>query len=315
MAMILLQNGHRCLGETVTDLVEWQPSSLEDEKKDQHRRPCKVEMSDYDNVSYQVKVSKGQYDHMLVSMNLPFLDDIRDVGATNCLETTYDGLVADSTEDGYNITLNVPFANYTDEDSQKQLIHNLMHFKSNVVGSVFEFFFSAVAEGKNNDNFMFELRPDTQVYFCPSEDRVAVIFGIDFENKFDKELARIFLTELQDARRRVGSAPPVSFDVNPSRELADFGLTEATGNIGFISFSILKRHVSTQAKRDKVAGLLQGFRTYLQYHLKCSKSFFHARMRARCVDLLKVLNRAKVKPVVTHSTAVKTVVKGKNKGV
>jgi actin related protein 2/3 complex subunit 2 len=315
MAMILLPLGHRCLTETCQDLIEWQPDSFDDEKKDQHRRNMKVEMSDYDNVSYQVKVVKGQYDNMLVSMNLPFLDDIRDVGAQGCLDSTYAGLVADETENNYNITLNVPFSDFKSAEDQKALTSKISLFKSNLIGSVFHHFFEAVNAGTVLENFMFDLRSDTQIYFVPSADRVAVIFGIDFEEKFDKVLARIFLTEFQDARRRIGSAPPVSFDVNPTRELADFGITEATGNLGFISFSVLKSHVSSQKKRDNVANLLQGFRTYLQYHIKCSKSFFHSRMRKRCVDLLKVLNRAKVKNVATHSTKEKTVIKGKNKGV
>jgi len=46
-------------------------------------------------------------------------------------------------------------------------------------------------------------------------------------------------------------------------------------------------------KLERVVGALQNFRTYLQYHIKCSKTYFHARMRARVVSLLKVLNRAK----------------------
>lgn len=32
----------------------------------------------------------------------------------------------------------------------------------------------------------------------------------------------------------------------------------------------------------------------MQYHMKCSKQYFHARMRSRVSSLLKVLNRAKV---------------------
>jgi actin related protein 2/3 complex subunit 2 len=315
MAMILLPLGHRCLTETCQDLIEWQPDEYAEEKKDQHRRNMKVEMHDYDNVSYQVQVKKGEYDRMVVSMNLPFLDDVRETGLQACLDSKYAGLVSDTTEDNYNVSLNVVFDEFKTEEDQKALLGKLSNFKSNLVGSVFHHFFEAVNEGKVLPNFKFDMRSDTEVFFVPSADRVAVIFGIDFSERFDKVLARIFMTEFVDARRRVGSAPPVSFDVNPTRELADFGLTEATGNIGFVSFSVLKSHVSTQAKRDKVANLLQGFRTYLQYHIKCSKSFFHSRMRKRCVDMLKVLNRAKVKGGALNATTAAVVIKGKNKGV
>jgi actin related protein 2/3 complex subunit 2 len=39
---------------------------------------------------------------------------------------------------------------------------------------------------------------------------------------------------------------------------------------------------------------MQMFRNYLAYHIKCSKAYFHSRMRARVVSLIKILNRAKV---------------------
>lgn len=57
----------------------------------------------------------------------------------------------------------------------------------------------------------------------------------------------------------------------------------------------MKSHLEMNRK-DKVTAVLQSFRNYLQYHIKCSKSYFHSRMRARVVSLLKVLNRAKVEP-------------------
>ena len=60
-----------------------------------------------------------------------------------------------------------------------------------------------------------------------------------------------------------------------------------------MAFPVLKSHV-TDAKREKIVKVLQTFRTFLQYHIKMSKSNFHSRMRARVVSLVKVLNRAKV---------------------
>lgn len=72
--------------------------------------------------------------------------------------------------------------------------------------------------------------------------------------------------------------------------------------------------MSTPAKRAKTANALQSFRTYLQYHIKCAKSYFHSRMRKRCNDLLKVLNRAKVKSIATNTEA-KQKITGRGKGV
>jgi len=51
--------------------------------------------------------------------------------------------------------------------------------------------------------------------------------------------------------------------------------------------AILPRHVAGN-KKGSVVKLLTGFRNYLAYHLKCSKSYFHSRMRLRVVKLQKV---------------------------
>ena len=50
--------------------------------------------------------------------------------------------------------------------------------------------------------------------------------------------------------------------------------------------------------------LLHMLRNYIQYHIKCSNSFFHQRMRARVVELLKVVNRAR--PEELNPKAMKT---------
>jgi actin related protein 2/3 complex subunit 2 len=55
--------------------------------------------------------------------------------------------------------------------------------------------------------------------------------------------------------------------------------------------AIFKAHVEG-AKRERTVSLITGFRNYLHYHIKASKSYLHSRMRKRCVALLQVLNRA-----------------------
>ena len=57
--------------------------------------------------------------------------------------------------------------------------------------------------------------------------------------------------------------------------------------------AITKAHLDKPEKRVQVVSVLQGFRNFMQYHIKCSKAHFHARMRARAASLLGMLNRAK----------------------
>jgi len=55
---------------------------------------------------------------------------------------------------------------------------------------------------------------------------------------------------------------------------------------------LFDRHFKKES-RDKTIDMIIQFRNYLHYHIKCSKSHMHTRMRNRVDSLLKVLNRAK----------------------
>jgi len=244
---------------------------------------------------------------MFVSMNLPFLDDVREHGVQDVLDSEYEGLVQDECEDNYNITLKIAFDDYQDEEDQNALIEKLEMFKPKVIGGVFMKFLNAAHEGKTPDPFTFDIRADTQVYLTPGPNRCAITFGIDFAEPVDKVIAAVFMREFVSTRqkeRSLSAAPSCSFNADPPRELAAFGLTEATGNLGFITFNILASHVTTPEKRSKVSDSLTSFRTYIQYHLKCSKSYFHSRMRAQVEALKPVLNRARMK--APGSTRAKT---------
>jgi len=46
----------------------------------------------------------------------------------------------------------------------------------------------------------------------------------------------------------------------------------------------------------KTINLVQNFRDYLHYHIKCSKAYMHTRMRERVSTWLQVLNRARPEP-------------------
>jgi len=121
------------------------------------------------------------------------------------------------------------------------------------------------------------------------------------------------MQEFAEARakdRTLGATPPVSFTVQPPLELEVFGIKEPVkGILGFVSFSVMKTMVDKPANRDKVVSVLQGFRNFMQYHIKCSKAHFHSRMRARAAALLGMLNRAK--PDIDPKTVQARTISGK----
>ena len=52
-----------------------------------------------------------------------------------------------------------------------------------------------------------------------------------------------------------------------------------------------QRHLDGE-RAEKAVTLLSGFRNYLHYHIKATKTYLHMRMRKRVQTWLQVLNRA-----------------------
>jgi actin related protein 2/3 complex subunit 2 len=280
--MILLEPGNRILQETVGAQINWDP--------EEKREPIDVRLCDFDDVSYRVIIDKDSKSLMRVSMNLPCYKTIEQYGGKEAVETHYQGLAVAAAE-GYDVTLEVNLDDCKDKDGT---IKRIGMMKSRVVGGVFDHFLSNLLKGgAPAAPFRFALRKDTEVFFFPGADRVIMVFALDFHERVDKAVARVFMQEFVDCRRSLGAAPPCTWGVDPPSEMKHFNITQNSGNLGFVSFAVLKSHLANNRK-DQIVAVLQSFRNFVQYHIKCSKSFFHSRMRARVKELLLILNRAKV---------------------
>lgn len=280
--MILLEPGNRILGEVCSSVLLRE----EDEKVE----AMDVRLCDFDDVSYRVTIEADNKDIMKVSINLPCYYQIKDKGAEAAFKAKFGSMASSNPVTGFDCTVEVPVNGL---EKKEDVAKDLSLIKTIIVGGAFDYFYQALLDGKDPEEpFKFDLRGDTSVYFFPGKDRVVTVFSMDFTEKVDKVIAKVFMQEFVDAKRRIGQAPPVSWGANPPKELAHFNITENQGNLGYISFAVLKSHLD-KGKKDRVVAVLQVFRNYIQYHIKCSKSYFHQRMRARVVALLKVLNRAR----------------------
>lgn len=191
-------------------------------------------------------------------------------------------------EANYDITLHI---NLTEVKDPEAAIKKLSLVKSKITGGVFERYFSNLLADKPNEKLKFDLRRDTSVYLCPSSDRVTVVFSVDFVEKVDKCIADTILREFVAQKKNVNNAPSVLWMENPPQELVQFGVTKNEGCLGYAAFAFMKTNLK---KPDVAIWTMLSFRTFLQYHIKCSKSLFHSKMRRRVAELQKVLNRAKV---------------------
>lgn len=317
--MILLEPGNRILLETI--LAQFQGPEVQEvdddekkgaPKKEAKRPPVDIRLCDFDDASYRVTIDKDDRSTLLVSLNLPAWRQTKDHGSEAALKATYGDLVRANPVQEMDVTLGINLDTLP-EDNKDALAKKLSLLKSVVIGGVFKQFYTNLKEGKPSEPFKFDLRRDTTVFFVSDKDRCTTIFALDFYEKVDKVLAKVFMSEFVSARGRMGFAPTVAFNAVPPAELKAFGITEppAGGTLGYISFGVLQSHVKDAALIDKITSVLQSFRNYIQYHIKCSKSYFHSRMRARCVNLLKVLNRAKIEDPEKDKTKGKKTINGR----
>jgi len=277
--MILLEPGNRILEECIRSQI------CTTEK----RVPMDVRLCDFDDVSYRILVDKANVDLLKLSINIPPFQRFKDKGGQAAVDKYYSEFKG-SAETGFDVTLNVDCTKVKDVDAT---VKNLSLVKSRITGGAFDSPFSGLMEDKKVEKFKFDLRADTTIFFCPLADRVTVIFEVNFQVKMDQVIANVMLKEFVASRKNIGRAPPCTWEQNPPAELKEFGISQNKGCLGYMSFAILKSHLE-KGKQEAVIAVLQTFRTYLQYHIKCSKSYFHSKMRKRVAELIKVLNRAKV---------------------
>jgi len=281
--MILLEPGNRILGEVVSNVI--MPAG--EEKRD----ALDVRLCDFDDVTYRVQVEKGG-NSIKVSMSCPCYHQIEEHGAKASFEKAF-GAHSVEPESPYHLAVSIDFTALKDEAEKTAMCKKLSLFKSITVGGIFGQYFDALTAKKESKPHKFDLRGDTTVYLVPKNDRVTLVYEVNFSDKVDKCVAKVFMQEFVDSKKKLGSAPPMAYNVNPPQELKSFGVTENNGALGYLSFAILPRHVADEKKKDKAIKTLTTFRNYIQYHIKCSKTHFHSKMRFRASELLKVLNRAK----------------------
>ncbi|CAM9983853.1 unnamed protein product, partial [Hapterophycus canaliculatus] len=165
---------------------------------------------------------------------------------------------------------------------------SLTELKRNLIAAPFDRAFDALREGRGGSipPSAIPWRKSEVVYIVPQADRVTVIFAIDFQEADERAIAKSFLMEFVDAQRVANNSPPCTFTPDAPLELKSMPLPPGQRPVGFLSFVIFAQHVE-RGRQDKTVTLLTGFRNYLHYHLKATKTYMHMRMRKRVVGLLQ----------------------------
>jgi actin related protein 2/3 complex subunit 2 len=193
--------------------------------------------------------------------------------------------------DGFNYALQFDCDNLPGDATQ--FLNSVSELKRHIAGGPLDRAFDALQAKKVDSvpRLAVQYRKSETMYIVPGGGKVLVVFQVDFADVTDRALARVFLQEFVEAQRSVRSAPSVGFSKEPPAEIAGLPVAPRAETAGYISFSVDDRFVAANNK-DKTITLLVGFRNYLHYHIKCSKTYLHMRMRKRVAGWMLVLNRA-----------------------
>ena len=132
-------------------------------------------------------------------------------------------------------------------------------------------------------------------------------------NEDEVVIARAFLAHFAEASRnsaKLSSAPFVSYHKpgqKPPLELTtsvdattrdgdEVDEMDLNANGGYVSFVIFPRHVKTKESLERAVWMLASFPNFIKSHLKCSKGYWHEKMRGKAEELLETLKRAQKEP-------------------
>jgi actin related protein 2/3 complex, subunit 2 len=211
------------------------------------------------------------------------------MGSQAVIEREFPGMET-TPDDGHSMAIQFDCDNLK---NPKEFLEKVSDLRKLVFSGPMDIAFTALQKGTSRESpvIALEYRKNENMFICSTESKVVIIFQIDFADTTDKAIAKVFLQEFAESQRVIRSAPPVSYFRDPPGELTGVKYQHSADSVGYISFALEKRHVEG-AKKEKSLSLLTGFRNYLHYHIKCTKTYLHMRMRHKGANWLQVLNRA-----------------------
>jgi actin related protein 2/3 complex subunit 2 len=256
-----------------------------------------VKLADFDQVVYHVWTPSAENKRIVrISLGMKcFSKELKSYGAMEYLKKEYGDLVVSDAEDGYDVTLEFDEDKISAEQ-RSSFIQKICLLKCNSMAAPFERAFDEQTQGKIGNLMFLHYRDEESMFIKAANDRVTVIFSTLFKEETDRIFAKVFLQEFVDSRKQPGlqNAPQVLYsNKEPPMEIRGVEGLKEGDNVGYITFVLFPRHYCTPEKRVATIQLIQYFRDYLHYHIKCSKAYMHSRMRAKVESWTKVLNRAR----------------------
>ncbi|KAL0230102.1 hypothetical protein PCE1_003664 [Barthelona sp. PCE] len=123
---------------------------------------------------------------------------------------------------------------------------------------------------------------------------LTVYFELSSTDSVEKEIIKVFVNEFdamsRDNKYRI--YPRLAFSATPVIEVQSLlASTHKRPSVGYVSIGMYEQHLEDEVNRDNCINSVILFRSFLNYHVKATKSNMQARMRNRYNGLLKDLKK------------------------
>lgn len=251
-----------------------------------------IKLTDYDGIVYLITGYNA--DSICFTFMIPQLTSVGEAGGFESIEANYSGFpVYIETSD---ITLFIDRTQIPDPSQfearrarANQISQQFSLFRTHFLSGPFIKALRSVKKGIPCESREIQIRPNEKLWITPGENRVNMIFQVNFADHTDGSLSKVFLQEFVDAKRQVPDAPVISFSQNAPESIRSFGCSPNPHTIGFLSVTLLKEQIKNE---EEIGRWLSSFKQYVTYHLHCCKTYLHMRMRKKADGLLKVLQTA-----------------------
>ena len=279
-------------------LYEQLKQRLIDGRRDKNE--VRLEFSELDGVSYLFHISPDTPNIANIHICIKGLENLKEQGSNDILQRYFPNLEI-TPENGYDYAIKIDCDNYSSSSvkEKEDLIDKVSHIKKYCECGPLEKSFTLLSKRSSASGTVVELRHREleSIYICPREEKVIIIISSFFIDPTERAFAKIFLQEFVESQRTIRNAPAANYVPNAAPKELD-NVKNAQEEMkradcaGFISFAVEPRHIAGE-HMQVVLDLMLTFRNYLSYHIKCSKTYLHMRMRQRMSEWIQVLERAK----------------------